>query len=233
MCGRYAVAPSVDEAWASVREVLGADVELALDALEPRYNLAPTEQVPMVYRTRAEPQIRVELARWGFVPHWWRQPRPPQFAINARSEDAAVKPMWRDAWRGQRCLIPATHWYEWQEGPAGKRPYAHQVADGLGFMLAGLWSVWRPAQDADPMLTCAIVTRDALAPVSDVHPRMPVILRPEAWLRWIDPHSVDAAAASALLAEHAVLDVKMWEVSRAVNRPGNDGPDLLLPIPVY
>lgn len=109
----------------------------------------------------------------------------------------------------------------------------HQVADGLGFMLAGLWSLWRPAHDAEPVLTCAIVTRDAPAPVSDVHPRMPVILRPEAWLRWIDPRGVDADVASALLAEHAVLDVKMWEVSRAVNRPGNDGPDLLLPIPVY
>lgn len=231
MCGRYAVAPTVAEAWAPVREVLGAELEVALEALEPRYNIAPSSQVPMIYKEPGTLEVRAALARWGFVPHWWKEPHPPRFAtINARSEDAASKPMWKDAWRSRRCLIPATHWYEWKEGPSGKRPYVHQIADGLGFMFAGLWSIWRPTPDAEPMFTCAIITRDAPEPLRKVHDRMPIILHPRGWLRWIEPGKAESGWISDILTEHAITDVAMWEISRAVNRTGNDGPDLLLPI---
>lgn len=97
-------------------------------------------------------------------------------------------------------------------------------------MFAGLWSIWQPTPDAEPMFTCAIVTRDAPSPVREIHDRMPVILHPDGWLRWIEPGKAEPRWVHEILATQAIVDVKMWEVSRAVNRAGNEGPDLILPI---
>lgn len=230
MCGRYAVAPTSADAWASAGEILGGDIEAALAALKPRYNVAPSTQVPMIYRDRQTREVRTVLARWGFVPHWWKEAKPPKFStINARSEEAASKPLWRDAWKTHRCLVPATHWYEWQEAAGVKTPFAHQGVDGKGFMFAGLWSRW--PRDTDPeQFTCAIVTRDAAPSIAHIHPRMPVILHPRAWLRWLEPGTAEPGWVSDILRENAVLEARTWEISRAVNRPGNDGPDLIAPL---
>lgn len=231
MCGRYAVAPTRSDAWAATGQILGDHVEAAIAALEPRYNVAPSTQVPMVYRDRQSREIRAVLARWGFVPHWWKEAGPPKFAtINARSEEAATKPLWRDAWRTNRCLIPATHWYEWLEDRGVKRPFAHQPADERGFMFAGLWSRWRAPGTEEPTFTCAIITRDAAPAIAHIHDRMPLILHPAAWLKWLEPSSPDARWVSDILTESAILETRIWEISRAVNRPANDGPDILLPI---
>lgn len=132
MCGRYAIAPSRADAWASVGELLEAHIAASLATLEPRFNVAPTTQIPIVLQDRGTGEVRAALARWGFIPHWWKEPKPPTNAINARSEEAAQKPMWRDAWSRYRCLIAATHWYEWSEATGVKQPYALQPRDGLG-----------------------------------------------------------------------------------------------------
>jgi len=204
MCSRYAFVPD-SVAWADFRAVLGEVAEelLALAALP---KLAPTDRVPIVIQQPGLPP-QVIHARWGFIPHWWSKPELPRLSFNARSEEAASKPMWRDALRSARCLIPATTWFEWQHLHGAKIPHSLQPGDGRGFMFAGLWSLWRARRDAEPMATCVILTTAASEAVAAVHDRMPVVLAPAAWRAWLDPEATDPAAALALVREHSVRAV--------------------------
>jgi putative SOS response-associated peptidase YedK len=218
VCSRYAFIPD-SAAWADFRAVLAeiADELLALPAM-PR--VSPTDRVPIVIQQPGTPAQLIH-ARWGFIPHWWSKPELPRLSFNARSEEAASKPMWRDALRATRCLIPATTWFEWQhrhgQTAAGRRPAVQKIPHGLqprpgadgarGFMFAGLWSLWRARPDAEPMATCVILTTAASPEVEAVHDRMPIVLAPAAWRAWLDPAMTDSAAALALAREHAVRAV--------------------------
>ena len=209
MCSRYAFVPD-SAAWADFRAVLAEIAEdlLALPALP---KIAPTDRAPIVIQQPGAPPQLIQ-ARWGFIPHWWSKQELPRTAFNARSEEAAGKPMWRDALRATRCLVPATTWYEWQHLHGAKIPHGLQPrpgADGAvrGFMFAGLWSLWRARKDAQPIATCTILTAAASPEVEKVHDRMPVVLAPAAWRAWLDPAMTDSAAALALLKEHAVRAV--------------------------
>lgn len=224
MCSRYAFIPD-SPAWGDFRAMLGGLAEELL-ALAAQPKLSPTDRVPIVIQQPGAPPQLVH-ARWGFVPHWWNKPELPRLSFNARSEEAAVKPMWRDALRTTRCLIPATRWYEWQHLHGAKVPHTLTPGDGRGFMFAGLWSLWRPRgkgsdefspaygqteslrpeNSSDAFPTCVILTTEATAAVRAVHDRMPVVLAPQAWLRWLDPAQTGAAAALALLREHGVRAV--------------------------
>jgi len=233
VCSRYAFVPEA-KAWADFRAVLGEVAEELL-GLAPRPQLAPTDTVPiLVQQPGAPPQV--VHARWGLVPHWWSKPELPRLAFNARSEEAATKPMWRDALRRSRCLIPATSWTEWQHRHGAKIPHSLQRHDGLGFMFAGLWSTWRPRKkgsdefsaarsdatrppgenSSDPffMATCVILTTAATPEVAPVHDRMPIVLAPEAWSAWLDPALTDGGAALALLQQHAVSAITAFAVAR-------------------
>jgi putative SOS response-associated peptidase YedK len=204
MCSRYAFVPDT-AAWADFRAVLGAVAEEML-ALAGQPKLSPTDRVPIVVQQPGTPPQLIH-ARWGFIPHWWSKPELPRLSFNARSEEAAAKPMWRDALRTTRCLIPATHWYEWQHLHGAKVPHTLTPGDGRGFMFAGLWSLWRARKQSEPQATCVILTTEATAAVREVHDRMPVVLAPQGWLHWIDPAWTDAAGALALLREHGVRAV--------------------------
>lgn len=228
MCGRFAIVPH-QRAWAPVDEVLGPGILAALRDLKARYNVAPTQGVPIIYQDRDTREVRVEMARWGFVPSWWKQERPPTSTINARSEEARSKPMWRHAWAKARCLIPATHWYEWRQESSGKRPHALTVDQGDGFMFAGLYSFWR-APDGETLLTAAILTRDASPAVAHVHDRMPLILSPRLWEEWLEPAVTDARQIDQLLGLNDDFEVETFEISTRVNKPANTGPDILDPI---
>lgn len=200
MCSRYAFVPE-PAAWADFHAVL-AEIADELLALPPRPKLAPTDAVPIVIQQPGAPP-RLVSARWGFVPHWWSKPELPRLSFNARSEEAAAKPMWRDALRASRCLVPATHWIEWQHRQGAKIPHQLRPEGGRGFMFAGLWSLWRPRPDAGPMATCVILTTAPSEGVAAVHDRMPVVLAPAVWRAWLDPQT-GTAEAQALLREHAV-----------------------------
>jgi putative SOS response-associated peptidase YedK len=191
----------------SVREIkaLGALAEELL-ALAAQPKLAPTDRVPIVVQQPGHPPQLLH-ARWGFIPHWWRKPGLPRLSFNARSEEAAGKPMWRDALRASRCLVPATTWFEWQHLHGAKLPHALAADDGRGFMFAGLWSAWRARPGADPMVSCVILTTEATAPLRSVHERMPVVLAPSAWGAWLDPAQTDGAAALALLHANTIRAV--------------------------
>ena len=229
MCSRYAFVPEA-RAWADFRAVLGGLAEELL-GLPPRPKLAPTDTVPiLVQQPGAPPQV--VHARWGLVPHWWSKPELPRLSFNARSEEAATKPMWRDALRRSRCLIPATSWTEWQHRHGAKIPHSLQRHDGLGFMFAGLWSLWRPrhlgdglltqgdglpsppSESVPELLTCVVLTTAATPEIAAVHDRMPIVLAPEAWAAWLDPALTDGGAALALLQQHAVSAITAFAVAR-------------------
>lgn len=211
MCSRYSFVPEA-RAWADFRAVLG-DLAEELLGLAPRPKLAPTDRVPILVQQPGHPP-QVVHARWGFIPHWWSKPELPRLSFNARSEEAAAKPMWRDALRQSRCLVPATGWTEWQHAHGVKIPHSLRRDDGLGFMFAGLWSLWRPRRDAESQATCVILTTAATPGIAAVHDRMPVVLAPEAWTAWLDPALADGAAALALLRQHTVSAIAAFTVDR-------------------
>jgi putative SOS response-associated peptidase YedK len=214
MCGRY-VSPeqaSIERAWRIDRA--------SGNPFPRRFNVQPTTDVPVL---RLDGRALVlEAARWGLIPHWWKQNKPPTFTINARLEEAADKPMWREPLRGSRCLLPAEGWYEWQALAGGKQPHYTRRSDGRPVCFAGLMSVWRDRP------SCAILTRAAAGPVAQVHDRMPIVLADAAHAGWLDPALKDATRYAR---EHALADeFTHYPVSKRVNDARNDGPDLIEPL---
>lgn len=205
MCGRYKIEP-IKDGWAALSSLLSqVDLE-ALRTQEPRLDIRPTQRVPVVRWAKGEPAPRLVSMRWGFIPAWWKQLKPPQSTINARCEEAPAKPMWRQTVRYARCLIPCTGWYEWmpvfsQETgevkmkPDGKTPVKTPVEMrnplNPAICFAGLWS--RATFTGEDMETCAIVTRAAVAPLTRVHDRMPVIVSPDDYREWLNPAQTDVA----------------------------------------
>lgn len=205
-----------------------------------RFNVAPTMTVPVL---RADPRtggLTLVGARWGLVPQWWKEASPPKLTINARAEEAAAKPMWRQAYRGARCLVPAEGWYEWRamehvdratgEVRRFKQPFYIHRADARPFCFAGLMSAWRAPGADEETLSCALLTRSAAGPAAEVHDRMPVVLPEDAFAAWTDPQLTDAARVAALLAGRARTDFAFHPVSTRVNSARNEGPELVAPV---
>lgn len=233
MCGRY-VSPSeaeVERAWH-----VGRDDS---NPFPRRYNVAPTALVPVLVRDPQSQKRALVIARWGLIPHWWKDAKPPRLTFNARAEEAAGKPMWRTPLRSARCLVPAAGWYEWQEieraDPASgeivkrKQPhFIHLPGDRL-FCFAGLIShVSKPGED--PQFSCAFLTTAAAGPLTEVHERMPVALTEDAHAAWLDPALNSAAAALALLREHTLTGFAHHAVSPRVNATKNDDRALVDPL---
>jgi len=223
MCGRYVVSTPGD-VLAALFE-LPAPVELAA-----RYNVAPTQAVPIV---RAAPAGGRELvfAQWGLVPHWAKERAIGNRLINARAESLAEKPSFRDALKRRRCLIPADGFYEWQKVEGGKRPWLLRLRGGAPFAFAGLWSLWRDPAGGEPLESCAIVTTRPNALAAEIHDRMPVILPRERHAPWLDPRAADPAALVPLLEPYPAAEMEALPVSTRVNNPRNDDPSLIAPVP--
>jgi putative SOS response-associated peptidase YedK len=220
MCGRYALYTPVE---AMVR--LFGLVEA--QAQPPRYNIAPT-QIVSVVRADDQGARRAEGLRWGLVPFWAKELAIGNRMINARGETVAEKPAFRQAWRRRRCLIPADGFYEWQKLPDGKQPWFISSDGPEPLAFAGLWERWDDRGRAEPVETCTIITTTANLTLRPLHERMPVILAPGAWDRWLDPGAGNEELASLLRpAADELLSAR--PVSRRVNSPGNDGPELVEP----
>lgn len=213
MCGRY-VSPdqaSIERAW-QIRRSSGMD-------FVRRFNVQPTTEVPLLLLDAGE--LALAAARWGLIPHWWKQDKPPTFTINARLEEAAGKPMWRDPMRRTRCLLPAEGWYEWQDLAGGKQPHYITRQDRKPFCFAGLMSVWKD------QLSCAILTKAAEGPAAGIHDRMPVVFADEAFEGWLDPALKDATDFARAQAQSR--DFVHYAVSKRVNNARNEGPELIEP----
>lgn len=219
MCGRLNIAatgPKLVEAFDIVR-----DVEL-FDALQPRYNVAPSQQIPAV---RLDGGARAAcLLRWGLIPSWAKDAKVGYKMINARAETVADKPAYRAAFRRHRCLIPATGFYEWQQTDC-KQPYNVRMRGGEPFALAGLWEHW--SYEGTVIESCTIVVTDANELMRRIHDRMPVILQPKDYDLWLDPAVSDRARLLPLLCPYAREDLELYPVSRLVNSPKNDRPELI------
>ncbi len=244
MCGRFAV--TTDPALLA-QKIQAIDENVAGGAPVPNYNVAPTTTITtLVTRHREpddEPARRVRSMRWGYVPPWAKTAAnggpetKGSLLINARAENVSASPAFRNAARHRRCLVPMDGWYEWRPetrrtdgGKVVKTPFYMYADDGELLFMAGLWSTWRPAgapRDASPLLSCAIVTTDAVGRLAEVHDRMPLTVSTADWDRWLDP---DAPVDEGLLRGHGDLDrIAIRRVSTLVNRIANNGPELIEP----
>ncbi len=218
MCGRFAITLPPD-AMAQLFEALPAN-----DLPDvPNFNVCPTTQIHVVMSDDAR---RLVSMRWGFIPHWYKKPNDGPLLINARSETIAEKPAFRKACRDRRCLIPATGFYEWTKDTDGKRlPWYIQRADGAPLVFAGVWQVWE--REETRHVTCAIVTTSAGQAMSAIHHRVPVVLEPGDWAKWLG----EEGAGAAVLMKAPEDDVlQFYRVDPAVNSNRASGPDLIEPL---
>ncbi len=222
MCGRYTL--TLDQEALQVALGVGGLVHPA-----PRYNIAPSQEVPAVVHQGANGEGVGPMGatlRWGLVPFWADDPSIGNRLINARSETAHEKPSFRNAFRRQRCLIPADGFYEWKKTAGGKRPFWIHLESKEPFTFAGLWERWS-ASDGDEVLeTFTILTTEANEFLRPIHPRMPVILGPDHRERWLDPDT-PGDELRQLLGSFPAGPLAAREVSTRVNSPTNDDPGCL------
>jgi putative SOS response-associated peptidase YedK len=243
MCGRFAVTTDpalLAEKIKAIDEATGTSERVG----EPNYNVAPTATIATVVSRHSEPDDeptrRVRLMRWGLIPPWVKpgadgapDSKGP-LLINARADKVASSPAFRGSAKSKRCLVPMDGWYEWRpngDDAAGKKtaktPFFMHRDDGDMVFMAGLWSVWKPDKAADPLLSCTIITTDAVGELAEVHDRMPLILGERDWDTWLNP---DAPLDDELLAQPPdVRGIELRQVSRLVNSVRNNGPQLLEP----
>jgi putative SOS response-associated peptidase YedK len=187
----------------------------------PRYNIAPTQLVPVIRQNPKQPIRELSLLRWGLIPSWMKDSSGAAMMINARSETAGTKPAFRDALKSRRCLIPADGFYEWQRVGKTKQPYCFEVGNAQMFAFAGIWDRWK-----DPsgtwVKTCSILTTTPNAVTSAVHDRMPVILDPDSYDLWLDPGVQDASWASELLKPYDAQLMRCYPISTRINHVAND-----------
>ncbi len=219
MCGRFVVTLPPD-AIARLFRTHGPVPNLAAT-----WNLAPTRDAPAIRLHPETRERRLDLLRWGLVPHWAKDPKAVRMMINARGETIASTPMFRDAYARRRCLVPADAFYEWQEPePGRKQPWAIARADGQPMVFAGIWEGWRGA-DGTIIRSFAIVTTAANPTLRPLHERMPVILEEPDWPRWLGEDAGDPAP----LLRPSDAELRTWRVGTAVNSVRNDSAALLEP----
>ncbi len=225
MCGRYVQASSPS----LLAERLQVD-EIRADAAEPMYNVTPRTEVPIVAETKEHRRV-LDRVRWGLVPSWAKDLSIGDRLINARAESVATKPAYRKAFEKRRCLIPADGFYEWRAiaGRKQKQPYFIARTDREPMAFAGLYEVWRDRNDPDApwVRSCVIVTTDANEKLSRIHDRMPVVLGEGAWSEWLDPDNHDTSRLARLLVPAPSDEFLAYPVSTLVNKPANQGPELL------
>jgi putative SOS response-associated peptidase YedK len=223
MCGRYRLSRRKQ----LVEEYFGTDS--GEYDWNPRYNIAPTQHIPVIRQHPTLPIRKLSMLRWGLIPSWARDTSVGAGMINARSETVAVKPAFREALQWRRCLIPADGFYEWQRNGQIKQPYCLEVGDEELFAFAGLWDRWTSPQ-REVIESCSIVTTTANSLLSDIHDRMPVILTPADYELWLDPAFKNIAAVSEVLKPFEPALMRRYPVSTRVNHVVNDDAECAEPV---
>jgi putative SOS response-associated peptidase YedK len=218
MCGRFVGFSNLD----------ALQLYFPIDRVEaevaPNYNVAPTQKVLAILRENHENVLR--RLHWGLVPFWARDASIGSRIINARAETVSAKPAFRAAFRKRRSLIPADGFYEWKGEKSPKQPMLITLPDETPFAFAGLWEIWDAKGQADPLVSCTILTTDSSPAIREIHHRMPVILKSAAFMDWLDPERQDVDL-EAMLAEMVHKEFRARPVSLAVNSTRNNSPDLI------
>ncbi|MBI1809443.1 MAG: SOS response-associated peptidase [Gemmatimonadetes bacterium] len=220
MCGRYSLGRTDRMDWASFGVA-------PLDQLVPRWNIAPGTDVLAI--RHAGDDHETAWLRWGLIPSWAKDPAIGHKLANARAETAHEKPSFRAAVKARRCLLPADGFYEWQvvAGTRKKQPWRIERTDGAILALGALWEFWRDAA-GEKIETCTVLTVPVNEALAHIHDRLPLILEPRDWNRWLSPHTTVDKARELL---HAVPDdtLSAWRISDRVNTVSHDDPSLVTP----
>lgn len=230
MCGRY-----VPPEEAEYERLFQINPRAWPGWFDRAFNVAPTHRVPIL-RQGELGDIEQTGARWGLIPHWWNKPSLPSLTFNARSEEAATKPMWRQPLKSQRCLMPARGWFEWNEneptrnerGRKCNQPYFIFANSSAVLAIAGLWSEWI-TPEGQPVMSCALMTKEAAPSIASIHHRMPIVLHQDQFADWMNPATGTEAVADMIA--NCRTDFVGYRVSTKVNSAANDGPELLEPLP--
>lgn len=224
MCGRFTLTLEPGE----LREAFPG-VEIPAE-MQPRYNIAPSQPVAVIPN---DGKNKLDFFVWGLIPSWAKDPAIGNRMINARSETLAEKPSFRAAYRRRRCLVLADGFYEWRKEPGNKAktPMYIQMESKEPFAFAGLWEIWHSA-DGSEVRSCNIITTEPNGLVKQIHNRMPVILPREAYELWLAPEEKDPSELDDLLVPFPAPEMMAYPVSRTVNSPANEGPELVQPIAI-
>jgi putative SOS response-associated peptidase YedK len=198
------------------------------DDLFPRYNIAPSQPVAVIPNTGDN---TVSMYKWGLIPSWAKDPSIGDRMINARAESLAEKPSFRNAFRRRRCLILADGFYEWKQNPdmKSKQPVYIRLKDNQPFAFAGLWELWN-SPDGSEIRSCTIITTQPNSLLETIHSRMPVILPTDAYQRWLAVDDTQPAHLNDLLVPYQASDMIAYPVSRMVNSPEMESPELIKPV---
>ena len=225
MCGRYTLT--------AIQEALAEEFDLIeTEPLPPRFNIAPTQMVPVVRALGEQQGRQLDLLRWGLIPHWAKDPSIGNRMINARSEEADKKPSFRTPMRKRRCLVPCTGFYEWKQPDRGtgrrpnKQPYLIRRRDQRVFAFAGLWEHWQ-APDAASIDSYTILTTAPNELVRPLHNRMPVIVSPDDYELWLDPEIQDVDRLKPLFGRCSADEFVAYAVGTRVNSPSHDDPSCI------
>lgn len=221
MCGRFTLT-------ASPHALKEAFPLFELSDYQPRYNIAPSQQVAAILHRAGATRPECLRLRWGLVPHWADDPKVGYRLINARAETVATKSAFRESFRQRRCLVLADGYYEWQKREDGKQPYYICRRDHRPFAFVGLWDHWEKGEQ--PIDSCTIITTDAGDFTRPIHDRVPVILDARDYDVWIDPSIKDTEQLQGLLAACPDDVLTAYPISTRVNNPRFDRPECTEPI---
>jgi putative SOS response-associated peptidase YedK len=225
MCGRFA------------RYSLSRELERYFNAhppsfeIQPNYNVAPTQEIPVI--VMKEDERHIKKRHWGLVPFWAKDTSIGSKMINARVETLSSKPAFKAALKHRRCLIPADGFYEWFGKAGSKQPYYFHLPSGEPMAFAGLYEIWEDKEaplETGPYKSCTIITTEASDSVRDIHNRMPLILKPEAFDEWLDPGNKEPAKIEQLLETACVRELNRHPVSKRVNRIENNSAECIEPL---
>jgi putative SOS response-associated peptidase YedK len=196
--------------------------------LNPRFNITPSQPIAVIPNTGDN---AVSMYKWGLIPSWSKDPTIGDRMINARAESLAEKPSFRNAYRRRRCLILADGFYEWKQisGTRTKQPFYIRLKNKQPFAFAGLWELWN-SPDGSEIRSCTIITTQPNTLLEPIHNRMPVILPADAYTRWITPEDCSAIQLNGLLVSYPADEMVAFPVSKMVNSPQYDTPELIKPI---
>jgi putative SOS response-associated peptidase YedK len=221
MCGRYSFDPQDYDFY---RRFV---IKNKTFSLKPSYNVAPADTMPVVV---SDGSNTLELMRWGLVPFFAKDPSIGSKMINARAETVAEKPSFKRLLTSKRCLVPASGFYEWKQFPEGKLPHHIRVKGETVFAFAGLYDVWKDPKNGTELKTYTIITTEPNELMQPIHNRMPVILSREDEAAWLNPDLVEPEQLTPLLKSFPAELMEAFQVSRDVNSPRNNSPQLVEPI---